>query len=113
LLVLWIRAAGIMAVMLAFSKDSERKYTSSQGEESGDGRCATSAMQREGIDRCCVLRQRTITRYDLRLAYEVKSSNRQRGHVQGLADMAGGIGPIRVLMKESSACGKIEQRGAS
>src|SRR5882762_3357217 len=70
-------------------------------------------MQRKGIAWRCVLRQRRIPGDDLRRAGEVQPGSRQRGHMQRLADMAGGIGPIRMMVEERPACGKIKQRDAS
>jgi hypothetical protein len=70
-------------------------------------------MQRKGIAWRCVLRQRTIPGYDLRLADEIQTRSRQRRHVQRLADMAGSVGPIRMLVEERTARSEIEQRGAS
>ncbi len=46
-------------------------------------------------------------------ADKVKPGSRQRRHVQRLADVAGGIGPIRMFVEERAARRKIEQRGAS
>ena len=70
-------------------------------------------MQRKGIAWRCVLRQRRIPGHDLRRADKVKPGGRQRRHVQRLADMAGVLRPIRMLVEERSARGEIEQRGAS
>ena len=70
-------------------------------------------MEGKGIARRCVLRQRKIPGDDLRRTDQIKPRGRQRGHVQGLAHMAGGIGPIRMFVEERAARGKIEQRGAS
>ena len=70
-------------------------------------------MQRKRIARRCVLRQRRIPDNDLRRAGEVQPGSFQRGHVQRLTDMAGGVGPIRMLVEERAARGKIQQRGAS
>ena len=70
-------------------------------------------MQRKGIAWRCVLRQRRIPSDDLRRADEVKPGGRQRGHVQRLAHMAGGIRPIGMFVEERAARGKIEKRGAS
>ena len=44
---------------------------------------------------------------------EIERRRRQRGHVQGLADMARGIGPVRVFVEERAARCKIEQCHAS
>lgn len=60
-----------------------------------------------------MLRQGKVPGDDLWRAYEVEPGRRQRGHVQHLADMAGGIGPIRMLVKERTARGKIKQRNAT
>ena len=70
-------------------------------------------MQREGIAWRCVLRQRRIPGDDLRRVDEIESGRRQRGHVQRLADVAGGIGPLLMFVEDRAARGKIEQRGAS
>src|SRR6266849_5146230 len=70
-------------------------------------------MQREGIAWRCVLGQRRIPGDNLRRADKVKPGSRQRRHVQRLAHMAGGIGPLRMLVEEGAAHGKIKQRGAS
>src|SRR5260370_16667207 len=102
-----------MAVTLAFSKASGRKNTSSSGEKLRGGRCAPGAMQRKGIAWGCVLRQRRIPGNDLRRADKVKPGSRQRRHVQRLADVAGGIGPILMFVEERAPRRKIEQRGAS
>ena len=67
-------------------------------------------MQREGIAWRCVLRQRSIPGDDLGRADEVQPRGRQRRHVQRLAHMAGGIGPIRMFVEERAARRKIQQR---
>src|ERR1700736_4350055 len=70
-------------------------------------------MQRKGIARRCMLRQRRKPGDDLRPADKIQPGRRQGGHVQRLADMAGGVGPIRMLVEERAARGKIKQRDAS
>jgi len=60
-----------------------------------------------------MLRQRSVPGDDLGRADEVQPCGRQRGHVQRLAHMAGGIGPIRMFVEERTARGEIEQRDAS
>src|SRR5712664_3083682 len=110
---LWIGAAGKMAVTLAPNTPAHGNTLQVRGDKSGDGRCAPGAMQREGIAWRCVLRQRRIPGNDLRRADKVKPGSRQRRHVQRLADVAGGIGPIRMFVEERAARRKIEQRGAS
>ena len=70
-------------------------------------------MKGEGIAWRCVLRQRRIPGDDLRRADQVKPRGRQRRHVQRLADMAGVLGSIRMLVEQRSARRKIEQRSAS
>ena len=69
-------------------------------------------MQRKGIAWRCVLRQRRIPGDDLRRADEVQPGGRQRGHVQRLADMAGVLRPIRMLVEERTARRK-EQQGSA
>ncbi len=70
-------------------------------------------MQREGIAWRGALRQRRKPRDHLRRADEIQPRSRQRRHVQRLADMAGSVGPIRMLVEERTARSEIEQRGAS
>ncbi len=106
----WIGTAGKMAVTLASDRPADGNTLQVRGDKLGGGRGASGAMQRKGIAWRCVLRQRTIPGYDLRLADEVQPGSRQRGHVQRLADMARGIGPIRMLVEERAARCKIEQR---
>ena len=60
-----------------------------------------------------MLWERRIPGDDLRRADEIQPRGRQQRHVQRLADMAGGIRPIRMLVEQSAARGKKEQRGAS
>ena len=60
-----------------------------------------------------MLRQRRKPRDHLRRADEIQPGSRQRRHVQRLADMAGRIGPIRMLVEERTARGKIDQRRTS
>jgi len=100
-------------VTLASDRPADGNTLRAQGNELSGRRRAPGAMQRKGIAWRCVLRQRTIPGYDLRLADEVQPGSRQRGHVQRLADMARGIGPIRMLVEERAARCKIEQRSAS
>jgi hypothetical protein len=83
------------------------------GEKLRGGRGAPGAMQGEGIARRSVLRQRRISGDDLRRADDVKARSHQRRHVQCLADVAGRIGPIRMLVEECAARRKIEQRSTS
>ena len=92
-----------MAVAPALKLASACKYTSSQRAGLGGGRCASGAMQGKGIAWRRVLRQRRIPGDDLRRAGEIKPGGRQRRHVQRLADMAGGIRPIRMLVEERAA----------
>ena len=70
-------------------------------------------MQGEKIAWGGVLRQRRKPRDHLRRADEIQQRSRQRRHVQRLADMAGSVGPIRMLVEERAARCKIEQRSAS
>src|ERR1700716_4102083 len=70
-------------------------------------------MQREGIAWRRMLQQRSIPDDDLRRADKVKVRCRQRRHVQRLANMAGGIGPIRMFMEKRAARGKVEEGGES
>jgi hypothetical protein len=77
------------------------------------GRSAPGAMQREGIARRYMLRQRRIPGNDLRRADKIKPRRRQRRHMQRLANMAGRIGPICMLVEQGAARCKIEQRSAS
>src|SRR5260370_15691468 len=102
-----------MAVTLASDRPADGNTLRAQGNELSGRRRAPGAMQRKGIAWRCVLRQRTIPGYDLRLADEVQPGSRQRGHVQRLADMAGVLRPIRMMVEEPTARDKIEQRGAS
>ena len=81
--------------------------------ELSGGRGAPGAMQREGITRRYVLWQRRIPCDDLKRADKVKPRCRQRRHMQRLANMAGRIGPIRMLVEQGAARCKIEQRSAS
>ena len=69
-------------------------------------------MQGEGIAWRRVLRQRGIPGDDLRRAGEIKPGGCQRWHVQCLADVAGGIRPIRMLVEERAARRKKEQSSA-
>src|SRR5713226_2988210 len=70
-------------------------------------------MQRKGMAWRYVLRQRRIPSDHLRRADQVQPGSRQRRHVQRLANMAGVLRPIRMLVEERTARRKIEQRGAS
>jgi hypothetical protein len=70
-------------------------------------------MQGKRIAGCSVLRQRRIPANDPWGAAEVQPGRRQRRHVQRLADMASGIGPIGVLVEERSARSEIQQCSAS
>ena len=69
-------------------------------------------MQGKRITRCRVRRERGIPGNLPRCADEIERRRRQRRHVQRLANMAGGVGTLGVLMKEAAARGEIQQRGA-
>jgi hypothetical protein len=84
-----------------------------RGRELSGRRRAPGAVQREGIAWRGVLRQRRKPGDGLRRVDEIQRGSRQRRHVQCLADMAGVLRPICMLVEERTACGKIEQRGAS
>ena len=101
-----------MAVALVFKLASACKYTSSQEAGLGEGRCASGAMQGKRVTRGRTLRQRRIPGDDLRCAGEIKPGGCQRWHVQCLADVAGGIRPIRMLVEERAARRKKEQSSA-
>ena len=81
--------------------------------ELSDRRRASGAMQREGIARRHVLRQRRKPGDNLKRAGKIQPGSRQRRHVQRLADMAGRIGPIRMLVEKGAARGEIKQRRTS
>jgi hypothetical protein len=102
-----------MAVTPPSSRPAHGNTLQAKGVKLGGGRCASGAVQREGIAWRCVMRQRRIPGYDLRRANKIQPGSRQRRHVQRLADMASSIGPIRMLVEKRSARSKIEQRGAS
>jgi hypothetical protein len=103
----WIEAAGKMAVTLALDRPARENTLQASGEKLSGGRCAPGAMQRKGIAWRRVLWQRRIPGDDLRSPDQIKPRGRQRRHVQRLADMAGGIGPIRMLVEEGAARRKI------
>ena len=69
-------------------------------------------MQGKRITRRRVQRERGIPGNNLRRADKIERRRRQRRHVQRLANMAGGVGTLRVLVKEAAACGEIQKRGA-
>ena len=83
-----------------------------RGMELSDGRSAPRAMQTEGIAWRNVLWQRRIPGDEFRCAGKIKPRSRQRRHMQRLANMAGGIRPVRMLVQQRSARRKKEQRGA-
>jgi len=59
-----------------------------------------------------MLRQRRMPSDKFGRAAQVQPGRCQDRHMQHLADMAGGIGTVRVLVEERAARGKIEQRSA-
>lgn len=103
----WIEAAGKMAVTPASDRPARENTLQVSGEDLSGGRRAPGAMQRKGIAWRCVLCQRRIPSDDLRSPDQIKPRGRQRGHVQRLADMAGGIGTIRMLVEKGAARRKI------
>ncbi len=72
----------------------------------GRGRSG-SAVQRKGIARRNVWRERRKSGDQLGSGYKVQSSRGQRGHVQRLADVASDFRAIRVLVKQAPARGEI------
>src|SRR6266478_2828870 len=96
-----------MAVTPATNKPARGNTLQARGKELNSRRRASGAMQREEIACRHVLRQRRIPGDDLRCAAEVQPCSRQRRHMQRLADMAGSIGPIRVLVEERTARGEV------
>jgi len=82
-------------------------------EELSGGRCASGAMQREGIAWRCVLRQPGIPGDDLRPAGEINPGGCQRRHVQRLAEMAGIVWPLSMPMWQRRAKGKVQQGATS
>ncbi len=60
-----------------------------------------------------MVRQRRKPGDNLKRVGKIQPGSRQRRHVQRLADMAGRIGPIRMLVEERTARGKIDQRRTS
>jgi hypothetical protein len=67
-------------------------------------------MQSEGIQWGGVLRGRGVPADLLRLRNQAERRGRQGGHVQHLANMASRIRRIAVVMVESRACDKVQQR---
>src|SRR5882762_7010628 len=109
----WKEAAGKMAVTPAPNRPAHGNTLQARSKELGRGRCAPGAMQGKGIAGRGVLGQRRMPGDDLWRDDEVQPRSRQRRHVQHLADMAGGIGPTRMLVEESAARSKIKQRDRS
>jgi hypothetical protein len=76
-------------------------------------RGAPGAMQRKGIVRSHMLRERERPDDNLRCTDQVQRGCRQRGHVQRLANMACGVRTLTMFMQETAARREIQQRGAS
>jgi len=70
-------------------------------------------MQRERIAWRNVLRKRKIAGDELRCTNKIKARRGQGRHVQRLANVASGVGTIRVMVQERAARRKVQQRGKS
>ena len=70
-------------------------------------------MQGKRITWRGMLLQRRITRDEFRSATQVQPRGGQRRHVQRLADVAGGVRPVGVLMENRAASSEIQQGRAS
>ena len=70
-------------------------------------------MQRERIERRSIFRKDGVPSHLPRFWNQIQGRSRQRRHVQRLANMAGGLRPTAVLVDESSASSKIQERNAA
>src|SRR5215469_1370174 len=78
-----------------------------------DGRCAGSAVERKRLAHHEVLWQRGIPGHRLEDRTEAQPGRCERGHVQRLAEVAGGVRAVAMLVKKRSACREKQQGGAS
>jgi hypothetical protein len=69
-------------------------------------------MKRERIERGRIFRKNGVPGQLLRLGDQIQGRSRQRRHVQRLANVAGSVRPIGVLM-ERAASGEIQQGHAA
>lgn len=67
-------------------------------------------MQCKWIAWSIVLRQRRKAGDELRRANKIRAGLGQRRHMQRLANVASGVGTIRVMVKERAARAKVQQR---
>jgi hypothetical protein len=68
-------------------------------------------VQRKGIARRSVLRERSISGDQFGSSNEVKRSRGQHGHVQRLADVASSFRAAGMMVEQAAARRKIEQNG--
>ena len=69
-------------------------------------------MQRKGIARRSVPRERSISGNQFGSSNEVERSRGQHGHVQRLTDVASSFRAARMMVEQAAARRKIEQNGA-
>jgi hypothetical protein len=77
------------------------------------GRCSSGAKNRELVKRDLKNRTRIVPAGNLGSGSDTAENNRERGRMQRLANMANGIRGAMVLVQETAAAGKIQQRQAN
>jgi len=70
-------------------------------------------MQGKRIAWSCSRRERRIPSDEFRRAAQIQPRRGQRRRVKRLANVAGGIRPWRMLVRQHRADGEVQQRGAS
>ncbi len=110
---LWIEAAWKNGggAGLVEGQHSFARFTSRRWELRGRRR-SRRAVQRKGIARRSMLRERSISGYQFGSSNEVKRSRGQHGHVQRLAYVASGFRAARMMVEQAAARRKVEQNGA-